>query len=515
MPETDTTTGSRPVAGGVPWTPHARPHARLLADQAFSRASGAPLVGGNAVRLLRDGRENYPAWLAAIRGARRRIHFENYFILDDEVGHEFVRALADRAREGVTVRVVYDWLGSLTRSSRRMWSELEAAGAEVRAFNPPRADSPFGWLNRDHRKTLVVDAEVGYVSGLCVGRPWTGDPARGVEPWRDTGLELRGPAVADLEWAFSDVWAEAGRALRWSELPAREEVPAAGEVTCRVIGAMPAALGVYRLDQLIAALARERLWLTDAYFAATGAYVQALQAAARDGVDVRLLVPGSTDVALLKPLSLATYRPLLEAGVRVFEWNGTMLHAKTAVADGRWARVGSTNLNIASWIGNWELDVAIEDDGVAGQMQAAFEDDLAHATEIVLDEGRVHPLRTRPRRGPAAVRPRGTARRAAASAIGLGSAVGAALTDRRRLGPAEARLMAGAATALLLLSIAAIWVPLLITVPVAVLAAWVSITLYLRAYRLRRRRSRGQRDGPLPPGDGAGAGGSGPTRPRT
>jgi cardiolipin synthase A/B len=486
----------QPVRGSEPETVHPRAMVRLLADQAFARASGAPLVAGNAVRLLRDARENYPAWLDAIRGARRHVHFENYIVLDDEVGWEFVRALAEKAREGVTVRVVHDWLGSLGKSSRSMWDELGAAGAEVRVFNPPRVDSPFGWLNRDHRKTLMVDAEVGFVSGLCVGRPWVGDPARGLEPWRDTGLELRGPAVADLEWAFADVWEATGRALSWSELPTREELRPAGEVMCRVIGAVPNALGVYRLDQLIASLAREKLWLTDAYFAATSAYVQALQAAARDDVDVRLLVPGTTDIRLLKPFSRATYRPLLEAGVRVFEWNGSMLHAKTAVADGRWARVGSTNLNVASWIGNWELDVAIEDETVALEMHAIFEHDLGHATEIVLDHGRVHPLSPRPMRPqyrPRGVRPRVGARRAAANAIGLGSAVGAALTNRRRLGPAEARLMAAAATALLLVSAIALWLPQLITVPLAVIAAWVAITLFLRAYRLRWPRVRRRR----------------------
>ena len=146
----------------------------------------------------------------------------------------------------------------------------------------------------------------------------------------------------------------------------------------RVVATLPATAGMLRLDQLVSALSRQRLWLTDAYFAGTTSYVQALRAAARDGVDVRLLVPGGTDIPILRPLSRAGYRPLLDAGVRVFEWNGTMLHAKTAVADGRWARVGSTNLNIASWLGNCELDAVIEDRDFDHRVQFAIEIGRAH-----------------------------------------------------------------------------------------------------------------------------------------
>src|SRR5512141_1568395 len=141
---------------------------RLLAEQAFSRAAGAPLVGGNAVRLLRDAGENYPAWLAAIGAARQSVCFENYIVADDEVGRTFVNALLAKLGDGVRVRVLYDWLGGLGEHTRRLLAPLAEAGAEVRCFNPPRVDSPLGWVRRDHRKSLVVDAEVGFVTGLCV-----------------------------------------------------------------------------------------------------------------------------------------------------------------------------------------------------------------------------------------------------------------------------------------------------------------------------------------------------------
>src|SRR6185437_15608652 len=145
----------------------------------------------------------------------------------------------------------------------------------------------------------------------------------------------------------------------------------------------------YRLEQLVAEIAEETLWLTDAYFVGTTGYVHALCGAAQAGVDVRLLVPGSSNWPIVGGLSRAGYRPLLEAGVRVFEWNGPMLHAKTAVADGCWSRIGSSNSNLASWTSNRELDVTIQDSDFAGRMMAMFEEDLENATEIVIKAGKV------------------------------------------------------------------------------------------------------------------------------
>jgi cardiolipin synthase A/B len=143
---------------------------RTLADQAFSRAAGAPLVEGNRVRLLKDARENYPAWLDAIAAAKRYIHFESYIIHEDEAGGMFADALIAKAQEGVRVRLAYDWMGGFGKTSRRFWNHLRAGGVEVRCYNPPRLDSPLGWLSCDHRKTLTVDGQVGFVTGLCVGR---------------------------------------------------------------------------------------------------------------------------------------------------------------------------------------------------------------------------------------------------------------------------------------------------------------------------------------------------------
>jgi cardiolipin synthase len=383
------------------------------------------------------------------------------------------------------VRLIYDWMGSIGAGTRWLLQPLVDAGGIVRRFNTPRFDSPFGWLTRDHRKMVAVDGAIGFVTGLCVSSKWRGVPERGIAPWRDTGIEIRGPAVADIERAFAQTWAAAaGNDNDALGFEPAGEAPPAGDVLLRVLASQPTFAGLYRLDQMIAAMARDTLWLTDAYFVGFAPYVQALRAAARDGVDVRLLVPGTSDVPLLAQLSRAGYRPLLEAGIRVFEWNGAMLHAKTAVADGRWARVGSTNLNIASWINNYELDVAIEDAGCARRMQDMYEEDLANATEIVLSERRrVRPSASKPRH---AAGSGGAAARAAASALRIGNTVGAALGNRRMLGPAESGMMLSVALLFLALAATALIVPLAITVPLAVLALWIAVTLLVRAWHTRR-----------------------------
>lgn len=462
------------------------PQWRELADRALSRTAGAPLIGGNQVRLLRDAQQNYPAWLEAIHGAKRHIHFESYIIRDDSAGREFAEALTAKAQAGVSVRLLYDWMGAAGKTSRRFWRMLRQGGVEVRCFNPPRFESPFGWLSRDHRKTITVDGEIGFVSGLCVGQAWVGDPARNIDPWRDTGIEIRGNALAAMEQAFLRTWEMAGGTI--TESSATEESHPAGDVSLRIVATEPATAGMLRLDELVAALARNRLWLTDAYYAGTTSYVQALRAAARDGVDVRLLVPNGTDIPLLRPLSRAGYRPLLQAGVRIFEWNGTMLHAKTAVADGRWARVGSTNLNVASWFGNCELDAVIEDDGFAAEMEAMYLQDLQNATEVVLDERQKVRAPGEPRHPhPAFAGSGGSAGRAAAGAVRIGNAVGAAFTSRRELEPVEARISWTLGAVLAGLAILFAFFPRVLAYPAGVLFLWIALALAVRGYKLRRK----------------------------
>ncbi|HOC24406.1 MAG TPA: phospholipase D-like domain-containing protein, partial [bacterium] len=259
----------------------------------------------------------------------------------------------------------------------------------------------------------------------------------------------------------------------------------AGTASLRVVANIPATAGLFRLDQLVAALARERLWLTDAYYAGNTPYVQALRSAAVDGVDVRLLVPNATDIPVVKALSRAGYRTLLESGVRVFEWNGTMLHAKTALADRHWARVGSSNLNISSWLGNCELDVVVEDEHFAAGMEAMYLADLDNATEVVLSKRQrvlapgepPHPART-------ITSGSGSAGRAAAGAVRIGHAVGAAFTGRRLLGQIEARLMTLIGVLFLLLAALALWLPALLLYPILFLFAWFGLVLLGRGCAL-------------------------------
>lgn len=455
---------------------------RQLAEQAFSRAAGAPLSNGNRIELLIDAEAHFEAWLEAIAGARRHILLENYMVRDDAIARRFVTALADKAREGVLVAVIRDWLGCLGQSGDRLWKPLLEAGGEVRTWNRFRLDSPLGWIHRDHRKMLAVDNRIGFLSGVCLSGKWLGNAERGIEPWRDTGVALEGPAVADLEYAFADIWDDMGEPLDDALLCAPEDIAPVGDVALRIIATEPQTAGVYRLDQLIAAMATQSLWLTDAYFVGVATYTQALAAAARDGVDVRLLVPGTSDVPLTAALSRSGYRPLLEAGVRVFEWQGSMLHAKTAVADGRWARVGSSNLNLSSWIGNCELDVAVENQDFAARMQRQYLEDLENSTEVVLprQQRARRPRRHRPRRGT------GSTSRAAAGAARLARSMRAVLTNHRELGNAEAGVLLTAGSILLAVSLLALVWPYLIAVPLVVLALWLSASLLLRGARAYR-----------------------------
>ncbi|WP_445502456.1 phospholipase D-like domain-containing protein [Microvirga sp. G4-2] len=456
----------------------------LRMERAFSRIADSDLRLGNDIRLLKNSRENYPAWLKAIRSAERVIHFENFIIADDKTGQMFAEALMERAQAGVRVRVLYDWLGSSFRALPTFWRRLREAGVEARVFNPPRLTDPF-WVRRNHRKLITVDGRIGFVSGLCISDSWEG--GKESEPWRDTGISLEGPVVGDLDAAFAESWVLAGmRAIPKCDLSHADAIPHAGTMAARLISGEPGMFRTYRVDQFIAATAQRNLWLTDAYFVATTSYVQALGEAARDGVDVRLLVPGSSDVPALQPIVRAGYRSLIEAGIRVYEWNGSMLHAKTAVVDGRWARVGSTNLNFASWATNWELDVIVEDSGFAEAMEAMYLEDLANATEIVpgWQSRRKRALNMRSRRGHRFKR--GGVRRLAAGALALSSSIGKAMGSRS-LTATETSSIAIIGLALLALAILIAVFPVLIIAPIVIALIWFALALLIRAFRIKRR----------------------------
>jgi cardiolipin synthase len=462
---------------------------RTLADQTLSRTAGAPLISGNSVRVLRDAAENYPAWTAAMERATSSIHVEMYIFHDDAVGRRFVALLAEKARAGVTVRILYDWFGCGWSGMAGLFRPAVEAGAEVHAFNPPSIKTALGWVRRNHRKLIVVDGQIAFVAGLCIGQVWEGIPERQLEPWRDTGVELIGPVVAEAEASFARSWAIAG-GQPFDSTPEPDASAPAGSVSLRLIPTEPFTGNVLRMDLLIASVARRSLWITDAYFIGTGPYLESLIRAARDGVDVRLLLPQGSDVGWVVPVSRSLYRPLLEAGVRIYEWNGTMVHAKSAVADGRWCRIGSTNLNLNSWMGNWELDVAIEDQSVAATLGEHFTEDLARSTEIVLENLRSAkaPQRSRETRPKKNHAQRRATRRVLRSVTGVGRSVGAAVTGNRSLEDFEATPLTFAAAILLGFALIGFFFPRLLAFPVAGLAMWVGLTFLAEAWTVWRHR---------------------------
>ena len=458
---------------------------RERADQVFSRAAGAPLVGGNQVRVLRDAQENYPAWEAAITAATATIHLEMYIIHRDPVGRRFIELLADRARAGIKVRVIYDWFGCGWSPLLGLFNPLIAAGGEVRVFNPPRLTAALGWTTRNHRKYLCTDGRVTYIGGLCIGRMWEGRPEKHQDPWRDTAVEIRGPATAHGERGFAESWQLAGGTIGPEQMIDDDDVEIAGTTDLRLIYTEPFTAAMLRVDLLVAAMARHRLWIADAYFVGHGPYVSALQHAAQDGVDVRLLLPQGSDVGFTVPLSRTLYRTLLDSGVRIFEWNGSMMHAKTAVADSRWGRIGSTNLNLNSWVGNWELDVALEDPSVAQTMEDHYERDLANSTEIVRPPGarRLKTL-TPPLRG----RARQSARRALRTVTGVGHSISAAALGRRQLEHWEATPLFAVSAVILALAALGFWKPRALVWPFSAIGVWVGLSFLAEALGLVRKR---------------------------
>ena len=459
---------------------------RDFIDESFERVTGAQLIHGNDVRLLIDATENYPAWLEAIDSAEKRIFFETYIIHNDEQGELFGNKLIEKAKQGVEVKLIYDWFGGLGNTPWKYWRSLRAHGIEVRAYNPPKLTDPLGIFSRDHRKTMVVDGRVAFVSGLCVGQDWVGHPKQGTPPWRDTGVQLSGPAVADVEAAFADVWATLGDPLDKSRLVKRSELAETGKFPVRIVQSVPGKAHIYRFDQLLSVASRETMWISDAYFVGVPSYLQSLKDASEDGVDVRILVPQSTDLGLIRDTTRSTYRPLLEAGIRVFEWNGPMMHAKTAVFDGKFSRVGSTNLNVASWFGNYELDIVVEDEGFGQLMQEMFLRDMEGSTEIVLSETYTRrPKRKKQRRFRR--RGSGSMHRTTAGALNAATSIGSALTKKTVLGPAEARILVIAGSIMLGLALLLIKWPRGASIPFVVLLLMLAIPTLIRAIQIYRK----------------------------
>ena len=354
---------------------------------------GSPLTTGNEVLLLQDGPATYQAMFEAIQSARDHIHLETYILDDDEVGQRFARALIDKQREGVQVAVLRDSAGTFNTPTA-FFESLAAHGVQVLEFNPlnPLATRKEWELNqRDHRKLLVVDGRIAFLGGINISSVYSSgsfktgtrrDAANG-PTWRDTDLRLRGPVVGELQKLFLAAWAsQQGPALAeraWFPPP-----EPAGRLVVRAIGSSPEEPYSLIHATLLSAIdnAETSIQITNAYFAPEPHLLDALEAAARRGVAVRLILPGQTDSWLVLHAGQGHYERLLGAGVRIFERRGVILHAKTALVDGVWATVGSTNLDWRSVLHNHELDAVVLGGEFGAQVQAMFDRDLAASDEV-------------------------------------------------------------------------------------------------------------------------------------
>ena len=473
----------------------------------IERATGSKTLGGNRLELQYEGSSTFSSWLEGISRAQCMVYLENYLIRDDRVGRAFRDVLIEKARSGVPVYVIYDWVGCWA-TPRSYWKPLRQAGVHVRAFNPLSLGigDPFGILRRDHRKLIVLDGKVAYVGGFCLGVEWAGRPTH--PAWRDTAVKISGPAARAAAHAFEATWRGMGESLALSQqLPILSDV---GDTPVWLIEGEPGRTRVYRTIHWVAARVKERVWITDAYFVAPRSVSEALGAAAQQGVDVRILVPAHNNWPLVGSLSRGGYRSLLKSGVRIFEWQGPMIHAKTAVVDGIWSRVGSSNLNSASLIGNWELDVGVLDTKLASQLEELFLTDLSSSIEIVLPGRRfeygieipdssgatesLDPQGTLPERM-MQIRALGAAqsRITMAPLVRARGALGDSLAGNRPIGR-EGRTVLGTVSAIILsTAIIAAFFPTFVGAMVAVVAGWFGLTTGIRAYlQSRRARSEGQ-----------------------
>ena len=356
------------------------------------RIAAADASSGNRVTLLRDGPATFAAMLSLIDGAREAVNLEGYIFRDDEVGQQFARTLVAAVQRNVPVRLLVDWIGRMG-TPRAFFAELRRRGVDVRMFNPPGFRRWLGLVPRDHRKLLVVDGRAGVTGGIGIGQEWkTGVLKQRRAPWRDTAVMIEGDAASDMTQAFDRMWrralgAERRGSHRHLTRPARSthlDPSVHPPALVGIIEGEPGRFRVSRALQIQAVSAERSIWIASAYFSPSPSEVEALTGAARDGVDVRILVPSRYDHPWIRLATRSFYRRLLRNGVRIWEWRGEMMHAKTSVVDRRWTRVGSTDFNPLGVAINFELDAVIEDRVLGTQAEAMFLEDLEQSREITM-----------------------------------------------------------------------------------------------------------------------------------
>ncbi len=352
-------------------------------------------VEGNHIWLLRNGAEAFPSMLEAIEGAERQVLLEMYWFASDDIGRKFARALADAAARGVEVALIYDSLGSW-ESDIGMFDDLARAGVKVLEFNPimpwHKRFRLAKLTRRDHRKILVVDGQIGFTGGINIADPWLPEDSDG-HGWRDDMARLEGPVVAGLAEIFLRNWYRESD-VQLARLSRAGEPKAHRPQKVRVLGEN---FSAHRREIVRAYLknlyrAERRVWIANSYFLPDRMVVRALKRAARRGADVRVLVPGVSDVEIVRHASRAMWGGLMRNGVRIFEWQKNMLHAKTAVIDGRWSTIGTFNMDARSLRSNLEVNVAVSDEGFAAVMEQSFERDLESSREVDSHEFLFRPL---------------------------------------------------------------------------------------------------------------------------
>jgi len=361
-----------------------------------------PLQSGGTAKLLNNGDQIFPAILAALREARTTINFMTYIWEKGTISDQVLEVLVDRARAGVKVRVMLDGMGAW-RAPHRQFKELEAAGGRVRWFNPFRFGKLTAFYRRNHRRAIVVDGKVAFTGGASVGDKWLGN-AQDRDHWRDVMIEVRGCLAVNLQSAFTQLWANStGEILigedHFRSTEAAERAPGAEGIARHITIISSPAEGSHPLRLFYwtsLACARKSIFLTSAYFVPDRDIRRALAERARAGVDVRILLPNRyTDVKIVRLAGHFYFRGLLEAGVRIYEYQTTMMHTKALVVDDIWGVVGSANMDIRSKELNQEAVIGVADRGFATELTDTFHADLAQSKEIRLKEWKRRPILSR------------------------------------------------------------------------------------------------------------------------
>ena len=374
---------------GVP--PHLELPTLDIKQPAFAATLGAytgtTVVGGNRVEILLNGEEIFPAKLALIRSARRTINYAQYVFEDGAPAKDIADALAERCRAGIKVNVLLDAVGALAMPNE-FRDEMQDGGCRVENFRPLRPFSINRANYRNHRRILVVDGLVGITGGAGTSGKWSGN-GRQEGHWRDTDIRIEGPVVEQLQGAFAENWLEAtGVAIGGPEYFPRRRLESKGDVDAQVVRSSPAGGGtaMYTMFLLALASARHSIHITNPYFVPDEKMIDTLLAAAKRGVEIKLLIPGAIDHNLVRQASRSEFGRLLESGVQIYEYRPALLHAKTMVVDGIWATVGSTNLDHRSFSLNDELNVAIYDVATAQKLELIFAEDLSNSRRILYDD---------------------------------------------------------------------------------------------------------------------------------